>query len=98
MRPNDEIGQVELAYELGPDWWNLGLMTEAVQAVLLFFLKDVGMNRVFAYHASGNPASGRVMRKCGMVYEGTLRQAGKCNNGIIDMVCYGLLASDLKNM
>lgn len=97
MNPDDEIGQVDLAYEMGPDWWNRGLMTEAVEATLRFFLEEVGLNRVFAYHAPENPASGRVMQKCGMVYEGTLRQAGKCNYGIIDVVCYSMLASDYKN-
>ena len=96
MRPDDRTEQVELAYELGPDWWSKGLMTEAVQVTLTFFLEQVGMNRVFAYHAAENPASGRVMQKCGMVYEGTLRRAGKCNRGIIDMVCYSILASDRK--
>ena len=96
MDPDDSIRQVDLAYELGPDWWNCGLMTEAVQAVLHYFLKDVGFNRVFAYHATENPASGRVMQKCGMVYEGTLRQAGKCNYGIFDVVCYSMLASELE--
>lgn len=81
----------------GPTGGTGGLMTEAVQAVLTFFLRQVGLNRVFAYHAAENPASGRVMQKCGMVYEGTLRQAGKCNHGIIDVVCYSMLASDYKN-
>ena len=95
MHPDDEIGQVELAYELGPDWWNRGLMTEAVQAVLPFFLQEVGVNRIFAYHAAQNPASGRVLQKCGLVYEGTLRQAGKCNYGIFDVVCYSMLACDM---
>ena len=97
MDPDDSIRQVDLAYEMGPDWWNRGLMTEAVQAVLPFFLREVGFNRVFAYHAPENPASGRVMQKCGMTYEGTLRQAGKCNYGIIDVVCYSMLASEYKN-
>ncbi len=97
MHPDDRTQQVELAYELGPDWWNHGLMTEAVQATLAFFFEQVGLNRVFAYHAGENPASGRIMQKCGMVYEGTLRRAGRCNFGLIDMVCYGMLASDYKN-
>ena len=97
MDPDDSIRQVDLAYEMGPGWWNRGLMTEAVQAVLPFFLQEVGFNRVFAYHAPENPASGRVMQKCGMTYEGTLRQAGKCNYGIIDVVCYSMLASEYKN-
>lgn len=46
MDPEDSILQVDLAYELGPDWWNRGLMTEAVQAVLSFFLRQVGFNMV----------------------------------------------------
>lgn len=97
MNPDDSIRQVDLAYEMGPAWWNRGLMTEAVQATLSFFFEQVGLNRVFAYHAPENPASGRVMQKCGMVYEGTLRQARKCNHGIIDVVCYSMLASEYKN-
>ncbi|MCI8387949.1 MAG: GNAT family N-acetyltransferase [Clostridiales bacterium] len=94
MYPDDRISQVELAYELGRKWWNNGLMTEAVKAVIDFFFKEVGFNRIHAYHASANPASGRVMQKSGMTYEGTLRQACVCNNGIYDKVCYAILAED----
>ena len=94
MHPDDKIKQVELAYELGSKWWNQGLVTEAVKAVLPFFFNEVGFNRVYAYHASENPASGKVMSKCGMIYEGTLRQACVCNNGIFDKVMYAILAED----
>lgn len=94
MRPDDRVEQIELAYELGPDWWGRGLMTEAVREAIRFFLRDVGLNRVHANHAHENPASGRVMQKCGMTYEGTLRQACRCNNGLFDMVCYAILAED----
>lgn len=94
MHPDDAISQVELAYEMGRKWWNQGLMTEAARAVIHFFIAEVGFNRVYAYHAAGNPASGAVMKKCGMKYEGTLRRAGKCNCGVIDMVYYSILAED----
>jgi len=63
-------------------------------AILPFFFEEVGLNRVFADHASQNPASGKVMQKCGMTYEGTLRQACVCNNGIFDKVVYAMLAED----
>lgn len=96
MHPDDSIGQIELAYEIGRKWWNQGLMTEAARTVIDFFFKEVGCNRVYAYHASENPASGKVMQKCGMVYEGTLRQGGKCNLGVIDMVYYSILAEEYK--
>ena len=94
MHPDDKLRQVELAYELGRSWWNQGLMTEAVTAVIDFFIREVEFNRVYAYHASENPASGRVMQKCGMTYEGTMRQACICNNGIFDRVNYAILAQD----
>lgn len=96
MHPDDAISQIELAYELGRAWRNRGLMTEAVRVVIEYFLNSVGFNRVYAYHASANPASGKVMQKAGMIYEGTLRQAGKCNCGRIDMVYYSILADEYR--
>lgn len=94
MHPDDRVNQIELAYELGPHWWNHGLMSEAVQAVIDFLFREVKVNRIFAYHADQNAASGRVMQKCGMTCEGTLRQACKCNAGLFDMVIYSILAKE----
>lgn len=94
MHPDDRVSQVELTYEIGRRWWNQGYTTEAVKKVIDFFFREVGFNRIYAVHASGNPASGRVMQKCGMVYEGTLRQAHKCNNGLFDDVRYSILAEE----
>lgn len=94
MNPDDRVRQVELAYEIGQKWWNQGFATEATKAVIDFFFREVGFNRIHAYHADQNPASGRVMQKCGMTYEGTLRQACRCNGGLFDMVCYSILANE----
>jgi len=94
MYPDDRVCQVELAYELGRNWWNQGLTTEAVKKVIDFFFCSVGFRRVHAAHAHENPASGKIMQKCGMTYEGTMRQAIKCNNGFFDKVNYAILADD----
>ena len=94
LNPDSRVSQVELAYELGRAWWNQGYATEAARAVIRFFFAEVGFNRIFAYHAPENPASGRVMEKCGMRLEGRLRQAYRCNGGLYDMVVYGILAED----
>lgn len=94
MHPDDRLGQIELAHELGQNWWNQGLMTEAVKTVINFFFNEVGFNRICANHASENPASGKVMQKCGMIYEGIMRQGCKCNNGLFDYVNYAILAED----
>jgi ribosomal-protein-alanine N-acetyltransferase len=97
IRPDDRVCQNELAYELGQKWWNQGLMTEAVKTVINFFFNEVRFNRIYAGHASGNPASGKVMQKCGMIYEGTMRRACKNNNGVFDNVCYAIIAEDYFN-
>lgn len=52
------------------------------------------MNRVESRHDPHNPNSGRVMKKCGMKYEGTMRQADINNQGICDFSEYGILAED----
>jgi ribosomal-protein-alanine N-acetyltransferase len=69
-------------------------MTEALSAVVDFLFKEVGVNRVEACHDPSNPHSGDVMRKCGMQYEGTQRQAGINNQGLCDMSWYAILAGD----
>ncbi len=55
-----------------------------------FFLRAVGLNRVYAHHAAG-----RVMQKCGRPYEGTMRHACRCNLGQLDRVNYAILADDI---
>ena len=71
----------ELGYCIGERFWGKGLMTEAVGRVIEFLFTDVGLHRVAAKHAAHNPGSGRVMEKCGMVREGTLRQAWLMRDG-----------------
>ena len=85
---------VEIGYCMGQAWWGRGIMPEALTEVMRYLFDEVGMNRVGACHDSNNPKSGRVMQKAGMKYEGTLRDAGRNNQGIMDQVWYGLLKVD----
>lgn len=93
---NPDIGKAEIGYCIGKAWWHQGIMTEALQAVMNFLFDDVGMNRVEARHDPRNPHSGAVMRKCGMQYEGTTRQADRNNQGICDAAIYALLKQERK--
>lgn len=93
---NDRIGKVEVGYCIGRAWWHQGIMSEALRAVIAYLLDEVGANRVEACHDPNNPNSGAVMRKCGMVYEGTQRSAGINNQGVCDLCWYAILASDGK--
>lgn len=82
----------EVGYCLGYDWWGYGLMTEALHAVLAFLFDEVQMHRVFLRHDVQNVGSGQVMRKNGLVYEGTLREEYRRKDGTYaDMAYYGML-------
>ena len=91
------VGRAQSAhvgYCIGKKWWHQGIMSETLQTVMDFLFDEVGYHRVEAMHDSNNPNSGKVMAKCGMKYEGTLRMADRNNQGICDACYYGLLAEE----
>ena len=94
VRQQEDVAMVEIGYAMGRAWWGQGLMTEALRRVIRFFFEEIGVNRVAARHDPRNPGSGRVMQKAGMTYEGTWREADINNQGVCDMVCYSILASE----
>ena len=91
---NEEVDSVQIGYCLGRNWWGRGVMTEALGAVIGFCFDTLGAQRVEARHDTNNPASGKVMRKCGMTYEGTLRRADRNNQGICDAAYYSILKNE----
>ena len=60
-----ENGSVELGYIVDPKHHNCGYCSEAL-AALIAWLFDSGFDRVFCGAFEENPASLRVMEKCGM--------------------------------
>ena len=62
--------------------------------MIAYLFEAVGVRRIEARHNVKNPNSGRVMRACGLTYEGTLRQAAADNQGIVDVCVYSILRSE----
>lgn len=90
----EKIDAVEIGYCMGRPWWGGGIMTEALKGVIGYFMDQVCTNRIAARHDINNPASGRVMQKAGMTYEGTLRQVDRNNTGLCDASYYSILAEE----
>lgn len=91
---DDSIEMVHIGYCIGKRWWHQGVTSEALKEVIRFFMEEVKVNRVETRHDPRNVNSGKVMKKCGMVYEGTRRQADRNNQGICDASGYAILAED----
>lgn len=90
-------GWAELGYSLSREYWGQGLMTEALQAVLDDAFTTLKLNRAEAMHFPDNPASGRVMEKCGMRHEGTLRGRILCRGELRDAELWAMTVDDYRN-
>jgi ribosomal-protein-alanine N-acetyltransferase len=62
-----ELRYCELGYSLSKEFWNRGIMTEALRAVCAWIFDHTDYLWVQARHDSENEASGRCMEKAGMV-------------------------------
>lgn len=91
---DDEIDMLHIGYCIGRKWWHQGITTEAFEGVIQFLIEKVGAKRIESRHDPRNPNSGKVMLKCGLQYEGLMRNADKNNQGICDAAMYGLLADE----
>lgn len=90
----EDISMAHIGYCIGRTYWHKGITSEALKAVMDFLFDVVDVNRIEARHDSKNPNSGKVMKKCGMKYEGTLRSSDRNNQGICDACYYALLKSE----
>lgn len=91
---NEDINAVEIGYCIGKKFWGQGITSEAFVALIPFFFEEMQVNRVESRHDFSNPASGKVMEKCGLIKEGMKRQGDRNNSGICDVVFYGLVRDD----
>ncbi len=93
VNEQDRCGDV--AYCIATEHWSRGYASEALSAVLYFAFSRENYNRVEAYHAVENPASGRVMEKAGMVCEGVAREKYRSNRGFEDCRMYAAVRRDI---
>jgi len=62
----DQLGEQEVGYWLGKEYWGKGIATRA----LAEFLKDIETRPLYAHVAKHNIASRRVLEKCGFTISG----------------------------
>ena len=81
----------ELGYMLLKDYWNRGLMSQAVGQVCEIAIKELGLNRITANVFHPNLASQRILLKNGFIQEGVMRKAVIKEGVFYDILIYGLL-------
>lgn len=94
MWVQDDNRAAEVGYSLARAQWDKGIMTEALTAVIEYSFLTLRLNRIEAIHELSNPASGAVMRKCGMIREGTMREKLFNKGKYVDVDLYAILRKD----
>ena len=93
-----DFGTCELGYCLSDKYWNQGIMTETVNEVIRFLFEDCKADTIWAEFLESNPASGKVMEKAGMKYEGRLRsRIFDKSNKRNDLLVYSILKDEYYN-
>lgn len=82
---------VEFNYAISEKYYNKGYMTEALLEVKRFCLEEMHVNRFYGGCEINNSPSKKVMEKCGLKYEGTLRNHLKLRDGYHDLLMFSFI-------
>ncbi|MCA1056033.1 GNAT family N-acetyltransferase [Rossellomorea aquimaris] len=67
--------KAEIGFEVHPDHWRQGVMTEVLKEVIPYGFQHMSLNRIEAFYDPDNTASKECLMKAGFVFEGVLRKA-----------------------
>lgn len=86
----------DIEYCIGRSYQRNGYASEALCRVIQFAFEQTHLNRIQAFHRGRNAASGKVLRKAQMKYEGTLSQSFyyRDTDQYDDRVYYGITKRD----
>jgi len=92
-----EHSQAELSFWLAQEFWGRGYMSEVIKTIVQYAFKELGLNRLYAYHMLRNPATGKVLEKNGFSQEGLLRQRVWKWDRYEDVALWAILLQDWQN-
>ena len=96
IHPQPAHHRAEVGYWIGKPYWGRGLATAGLRLIIEFGFERLKLNRIAAGHFPHNPASGRVMQKANMRYEGRLRGALLHHGEYKDEVRYAILRGGVR--
>jgi ribosomal-protein-alanine N-acetyltransferase len=98
LSPHDNVYRktAEIGYFLGEPYWNKGIMTTAVNLITAYGFQELGLARIHTGIYEYNPASQRVLEKCGYCKEGIFRKNIFKDNQLWDEVRYAKINPEVE--
>jgi len=98
-RPQPRVRNAQIDVLIGePEFRDVGYGTDALRAVIKHLFETQKVHRVWHTMQAGNARAHKAAEKIGFVKEGVLREHDQVEGKYVDVVVYGLLASDWKNI
>ncbi len=94
---NKEHSKAEIGYELSPEYWQQGIMSEAIQAIVAFGFSQWNLNRIEAFINPENEGSRKLLTKMGLREEGFLKEYFFEKGCFVDAVIFAILRSEFDN-
>ncbi|QSG15236.1 GNAT family N-acetyltransferase [Halapricum desulfuricans] len=94
---NETWGVAELGYMIDPASQGNGYATDAARRLVRYAFEDRRLHKVIANVYESNPASQHVLEAVGFQQEGVLREQAYVRGERVDVIRYGLLASEWDN-
>lgn len=85
--------RAEIGYELHPDFWRAGYMSEAINQIVDYGFQELGLTRIGAVVFVGNEASNQLLLKNGFELEGVLRNYMYQNDQVHDVNMFSRVKS-----
>ncbi len=94
---DDKNHFAEIEYCIGAKFQGMGLATEAARAAVKYGFDEINLHKVQICHLDSNEKSKRVIEKCGLKYDGTLRDYYYRNNQYANRLYYSILKHEYEN-
>jgi [ribosomal protein S5]-alanine N-acetyltransferase len=86
--------RADIGLELDSDYWNQGIGTEAISAVIRFGFERLNLMRIQALIEPANIQSQRLFGKCGFIREGLLRNYEYTCGKFDDLLMFSVINPD----
>ncbi|WP_145046734.1 GNAT family N-acetyltransferase [Paenibacillus xylanexedens] len=86
--------RAEIGYDLHPNYWGRGVMTEVAGVIMEFGFTSIQLNKIEARVEPKNEASIHLLRKLGFQQEGILREHEFEKGRYVDLAVFSKLRSE----
>ncbi|GAS81205.1 GCN5 family acetyltransferase [Paenibacillus amylolyticus] len=83
-----------MGYELAPEFWQQGYMTEVAQEIVEYGFNNLELNRIEAFVEPENTGSRELLKKIGFSEEGILKENYYWKDRFVDNVIYAFLKKE----